>query len=235
LRKRKAEGLKLSMIFLAGLIVGAATLIPTIIYTNNATGGTERNIVFDISNAKNIITVLMRFLSFASFEIPYMMGFNNEQRLAIIKDSPWVAPVALILLLTGWAQVGLFIVSFFLKNEDREWKWIKWLTFSTFVLVFICFFFSIRGPNSHMFLVVLPVSMFYSFYCYQRLFRNYKVWKKISAALLILGIVFHIALAKYNFPRTSLYTNRARVCKAINEKNYKMLGTRRSEEWGYGY
>jgi len=83
---------------------------------------------------------------------------------------------------------------------------------------------------------MLPLAMFYSFYCYQRLLSgNALLWKKVFGVCLVLGVLFHIGLAKYYYPKVSLYTDRAKVERAINEKNYKILGNRRADDLGYGY
>jgi len=39
----------------------------------------------------------------------------------------------------------------------------------------------------------------------------------------------------HNFKTISLYKNRKQVQEAIDKRDYKILGTRRSENWGYGY
>ena len=237
IKKDRSLGLKLLPFFLGGLFVGALTLLPTIItYGMHSSGGTEKNIVFAVSNTKNIVTIFARFLSFATFEVPYMLGGDTPSRLAVIKENIWMAPIALILLLVGWVQVAYFVLCFFRKSELPEWKPLKLLVIASILLVYVCFLFSIKGPSSHTFYIMLPLAMFYSFYCYQRLLSgNALLWKKVFGVCLVLGVLFHIGLAKYYYPKVSLYTDRAKVERAINEKNYKILGNRRADDLGYGY
>jgi hypothetical protein len=236
-RKNKLFALKLFPFFLCGLLLGALTLLPTIMaYGTHSSGRAEQNIVFAPSNTMYIVTVYARFLSFASFEIPYMLGGDTPSRMAIIKENIWMAPIAIILLLAGWAQVAYFSICFFLKSDLPEWKPLKIIVIVSILLVYVCFLFSIKGPSSHTFYIMFPLAMFYSFYCYERLLSdNALLWKKVFGIFLVLGVLFHIGLAKYYFPKVSLYTDRAKVERAILEKNYKILGNRRADDLGYGY
>ena len=48
-------------------------------------------------------------------------------------------------------------------------------------------------------------------------------------------VFFYAALALYNYKHKSLYKNREIVNKAIELKDYKIVGERRADKWGYGY
>lgn len=221
-------------ILMLGFLIGISTLIPTYLMYNISSGGTEKNIVFQFSNFENILTVLTRFLSFASFEVPYMLGGSTDQRLEVISNHLWMAPFAGVLLLVGFAQVIFYVWSFFRKNHHVEWNWIRWITFASFSLIFFSFFFSVKGPSSHTFYVMFPVALIYGFYCYSTILNFPKI-KMAFAIYLIFGILFHIGLGMENYKVRSLYVNRNIVQKAIDEKNYKILGLRRADEWGHGY
>jgi hypothetical protein len=82
---------------------------------------------------------------------------------------------------------------------------------------------------------MLPVAMFYSFYCYQWLIRMNRIWLKTLKIAIICGIIFHIGMDLHNYKTISLYKNRKHVQEAIDKRDYKILGSRRSEHWGYGY
>ena len=97
------------------------------------------------------------------------------------------------------------------------------------------FFFSIKGPSSHTFFIVFPMVVFYSFYCHEWLIKEYKLWKKLMRFALFSCVFFYAALALYNYKHKSLYKNREIVEKAIKHKDYKIVGERRSDKWGYGY
>jgi hypothetical protein len=54
-------------------------------------------------------------------------------------------------------------------------------------------------------------------------------------AALVSCFFFYIGLGLYDFKHISLYKNRDKVKEAIEQKNYKLLGERRTDKWGYGY
>lgn len=221
--------------YFSGLFVGALTLIPTLINPALNSGNVESTIQFNIHNISNLPIILLRFLSFASFEIIFILGGSTSGRLAVIRDQIWMTPVVIFLFLVGIAQVILFIRAFFRNNHEKEWKKIKWFTFLSFILIFISFFFSIKGPSSHTFIIMLPVAMFYSFYCYQWLIKKNTFWLKLLKIAVICGLIFHIGMDLHNYKTISLYKNRKQAQEAIDKKDYKILGSRRSENWGYGY
>jgi hypothetical protein len=222
------------LLYLAGLIAGALTLIPTWLHPDPEAGKVASNIVFNWKNIGNIVTILTRYWSFASFEVPYVMG-NSQEKWEVMKEQMWVVPFVLFLLLVGFAQVGLFILSYFIKTENEEWKKMRWLNLFTYLLVFASFFFSIKGPSSHTFCMLLPLPMIYSFYCYEWLVSKKAFVVKLLRIIIISGIFFHVGLGIYNFQHRSLYKDRAKVVEALNKMDYKVLGERRSDQLGYGY
>jgi hypothetical protein len=235
LRSEIKRLVKYLIFYFFGLFIGALTLMPTIINPALNSGNVESTIQINIHNISNFVVILLRFLSFASFEIVFILGGSTSGRLAVIKDQLWMTPFVIFLFLFGIAQLILFIWTFFRNNNESEWKKIKWFTFLSFILIFISFFFSIKGPSSHTFIIMLPVAMFYSFYCYQWLINKNMVWLKLLKIAVICGLIFHIGMDLHNYKTISLYKNRKQVQEAIDKKDYKILGERRSVNWGYGY
>jgi len=234
-RKSYSKLWRYLLTYLSGTAIGLITLIPTIIYPDPAMQGIGSNMVFTPDNFKNIFTVLFRFLSFASFEIPYVMGGGTVERLNVIKSQPWMTPFAVVLLIAGFLQIGLFIISFFLNKDKNGWRKIKWLTFISWQIIFFSFFFSVKGPSSHTFYLMLPVPVIYSFYCYQWLITKKPYMLRFIKIIAICGICFHIGLGLYNFQHKSLYLNRKKAQEALIKMEYKILGERRAEKLGYGY
>jgi len=215
--------------FFTGLLLGAILIIPTFLnYGLYGTGGTESNLVFNPDNFKNILTVLMRFLSLATYEIPYLLGGNTKERLDVVGGFPWIAPSAILLMIAGWLQIAFFLAAFFLKkNKSSEWSIMKILMMFTFILVFVSFFFSVKGPSSHTFYIVLPIPLLYSFYCYAGFVVNFRYFKVTAATAIVLSIILYSGLALYNYNTKSLYKDREKVEAAIENKDYKILGLRR--------
>jgi hypothetical protein len=218
-----------SVYFLAGCIFSGVFLIPTFIkYGLSAgSGDTASNVVFNAANIKEIITVLVRLLSFASFELARFMGANTAERLEYISQSIWAIPFIIIVGIVGFAQVGWMIIAWFRKNELPGWKTMKQLLFFIFLYTYASFFFSVKNPASHTFYLMFPLVMIYSFYCWQPLFR--KKWiRRLAMIFLLSGIIFHVALAIHNFENKSMYIDREKPLKAIQQKDYKVLEERRT-------
>jgi len=216
-------------IFATGCILVASLVIPTFIKFGLAggSGGTASNIFLNTSNIKEIFTVLLRFLSFGSFELTRFMGSNTNVRLEYLAENIWASPFIVIVGITGVAQVAWMIIAWFRKNSFPEWKAMKFLILSAFIVTYFSFFFSVKGPSSHTFYLMFPLVMIYSFYCWQPLFD--KKWIRIIAAIfLISGIVFHFTLALHNFKNKSMYKDRQKPLNAIQQKDYKIMGERRN-------
>lgn len=226
---------KIHVLFLfLGILIGISTLLPTYFFAENWKS-TSSNIVFNIDNLKNIITILMRYLSFASFEVPYILGGSTAKRLEVIKYSIWVVPFVLYLLLFGFLMIGSFIYVYFKNKEQNVWMKIKYLTLFIYLLTFLSFFFSIKGPSSHTFFIVFPMIVYYSFYCHAYLLEKYKLWKKLMYIALVSSVFFYVAIANYNYKHKSMYKNRSQIEKAITQKDHNILGKRRSDTWKNGY
>jgi hypothetical protein len=222
------------LVYLGGLAIGAITLIPTWLHPDPQAGKVASNIVFNWKNIGNIVTILTRYWSFAAYEIPYVMG-NSQEKWEVMKEQIWIVPFCLFLLLVGFAQVGIFILSYFVKTDNEEWKKMRWLNLFTYLLVFTSFFFSIKGPSSHTFCMLLPLPMIYSFYCYEWLVAKKTFVRKLLRIIIISGIFFHVGLGIYNLQHRSLYKDRQKVVEALDKMDYKVLGNRRSDDLGYGY
>lgn len=237
LREDRRRALRLVPIYLCGLCIGAITLLPTISrYGVHSTGGTEKNVVFMLSNLKRVGDIFLRFLSFASFEVNYVMLAVARTSGDITAEQVWMLPIVIVLTVVGWVQVVYFSFCFFLKSELPEWKPLKVLVLATIGMVSLSFLFSLKGPSPHTFYMLFPLSMFYSLYCYQRLLAQRPVlWQRVFGVMVVLGVLFHIGIARYAYSRYSLYTDRARVVKAITDRDYKIVGRRRADDWGYGY
>lgn len=236
LKKYRKSFIKYGLFFILGAGIGFSTLLPTILHPDESRAGkVDSNLVFNRDNFENVVPIMTKFLSFAAYEIPYMLGGDTEKRLQVVKDHIWMAPFTAYLYIFGMAQVGLFILAFFQKNEDETWKKIKWTMLATYIMLFCSFFFSIKGPAPHTFFLLFPLALLYSFYCYRWLFAKNKIWAKLFVTAVICGVFFQIGLGIESYQKKSVYLNRAKAQEAIDKKDYKILGLRRSDGWGYGY
>lgn len=221
------------LFYMFGLFIGALTLIPTFFvkYEHSAT----ENIVFNIDNWGNLPIITLRFFSFASNEIAYVLGGSTEERLTIVYDQIWMSPAVLVLLIMGFLQVGLYVFQLFNKKVTPEFRKIKILVILVLLLLYASFFFSIKGPSSHTFYILLPLALFYAFHSYDWLIKNFKYALTVLKVMIVAGVLFHIGLGLYNYKNHSLYKDRDKVVNALEQMDYKVLGNRRSDNWGYGY
>jgi hypothetical protein len=215
--------------FFMGALTSASLVIPTFLKygLKLGFGETISNIQLNLSNLSRFFIVLARFLSFASFELSRFIGENTIARLNFFEENLWVTPFAVFVGIIGIIQpVVLILLWFSKKNEQRDWRRIKYFILFTFLIVYFSFAFSVKEPSSHTFYVVFPVVMIYSFYCWSKLFKK-KIWRKFAIAFIISGIIFHLGLALGKGPGRSLYKNRDIPELAIEKKDYKIMGERR--------
>lgn len=214
--------------FLAGCILSGVFLLPTFIKYGPAAGSgdTASNIIFNLSNAKEFLTVLSRFLAFGSFEVTLFTGASTASRLTFLNDYLWASPFIIIAALIGYAMIVWMLIAWFRKNNNDGWKTVKRLLLFAFLYTWLSFFFSVKGPSSHTFYLMFPLVMIFSFFCWQPLFKT--KWIRIVALILILcNTIFHVALGFDNFKKHSMYLDREKPLKAIQQKDYKIFGERR--------
>lgn len=218
----------LALYFLAGCLVTGSLLLPVVMaYGIHSGAGGSSGIVFNPANAGQFITVLTRYLSFAAYEIPRFLGPGLRGLIEFISIYYLSAPFVIFVTLIGFAQPVYLVAAFLIRNPAPLFRQVRMLTLLTFILVFLSFFFSVKGPSSHTFYLVFPLVMIYSFYCWAPLFKN-RWFSRLMAMMLVSGIVVHAAIALRNYETKSMYLEREKPSKAILEKNYHLLGERRS-------
>ena len=226
---------RLSSFFAAGLMLGLATLIPTFLQDAVRTPSVRANVVFDPGAAANLAVIPARFFAFASYQVAFWMGPNDAARLGVLKAQPWMAPFAAFLLAVGFLQVVLFVTGLVLREKRPERRELRWVILGALVLTFVSFFFSIKEPTSHTFVVLMPLALFWSFHCYEWLFERKKAWLTLFKVAVICGFLFNAGMGIHSLRDRSLYRDRSRVVRAIDRRDYRELGIRRSDVWGYGY
>src|SRR5882724_655327 len=219
--------------FIAGAILPASLLLPTFFRfgLNSGMGNTLQVVGFNSSNLLQHLNpvegVLGRFLSFASFEIPRFIGRNTAARLDFAKEHLWLLPFLLFLTVVGLLQpLALLVLWFRRRSTQKDWQAIRYFTLGTVALLYLSFMFSMKAPSSHTFYVTLPVAILYSLYCWNEPLRK-PFWRKVALAVVVCGIIFNIGLAAHKYSRSSLYVDRARIQRAIDEHDYRLVGERR--------
>jgi hypothetical protein len=208
-------------------------LLPTYLKYGLAggTGGTTSPITLNSQNFTAFWGILIRSLSFASYEVPRLLGPHTAERLAFLKQEPWLIPLVVFLFVVGTAQMIALVVSWFRRDDSHgDWKPIKYLMLFNVCIIYLSFLFSIKRPQSNHLYVTLPIPMIYSLYCWNRFLNNNR-WqvfaRRFAIVVIVCGIVFHVGLALHNRRSISLYTERPLIESAIEKRDYRILGERR--------
>jgi hypothetical protein len=173
-------------------------------------------------------SILGRFLSLASFELPRFIGRDTSSRVEFIRTNVWLVPFAIFVGVVGLLQpIALLVLWFRKETGQKDWRQIKYLTLFTLVLLYVSFLFSIKPPYSHTLYVTFPVVMLYSLYCWNR-YLTRPGWRKFAAVFLVSGLIFDLGLAVNNLHRQSLYIDRGKVQAAIDARDYRILSERRA-------
>ena len=182
-------------------------------------------------NAKDIFGTLARYLSIASFEMPRFVAEHTRQRFDYFFQSPWLLLPGFFLWLAGYFQPAAMFVFWFFKDHSRkDWKEIKFLMAGTFFLIYACFLFTPDMAASFRILLLFPIVMLYSFYCWDFLAKRSKVWRVLGLVFILSGVYFQIGYTLKNIQaRNSIYAqNRNLTVKAIEAKDYRILAERRA-------
>lgn len=215
--------------FAAGAAPVAALLVPTYLKygLSSGSGGTAGAVRLNAENATALWGIVNRTLSFASFEVARFVGGHTRDRVEFLREEPWLAPFAFFLFAVGVAQVAALLGSWFLRaHTQRDWHAVKYLALLNVLLLYLCFLFSLKPPQSNHLYVTLPVPLLYAFYCWDRLLARPR-WCKLAVAVLVCGVIFHAGLALHNLPRVSLYVDRGAAQRALDARDYRILGERR--------
>jgi hypothetical protein len=215
------------LFFCLGAAIPLAIIIPTYVQYGMAAGSGDAsaNIRINWKNAEQIITVISRYLSFASYELPRFLGSNTPARLALVKQYWPFIPFFVYVLLIGLLQPVILFVYLFLPSKVPFQM--RVLTGITMLIIWISFFFSVKGPSSHTFYITFPLAMIYSVFVWNELFP--RTWfRRIMVGMLVSGIIVSGVLIHEHYSSRSLYKNRELPQKAIAEKNYHFLGERRN-------
>lgn len=216
----------------AGALFVASTLIPTLLHVGLAPvlSASRTNIQFEPSNLTRLPEVIARFFSFGSYELPRFLGTGSPERFGFLRAHPIAAPFAVFAALIGILQALILAGAVFFKHAAVDWRAIRNFTLGTLGLIALSFAFSVKGPASHALYVVFPIVMIYSFYVWVPFFR-FALVRRLAAALLVAGAITHVAIARDSLRTNSLYTNRPLIVRAIQERDYLLLGERRPDIW----
>lgn len=215
--------------FVAGSVFPLIFLLPTWMKFGfqQSGGGMGMAVWFNKDNFIGFFTVLARYYSLASYELPRHLGPDTHFRLQFFQEAPWLILPGVLLVLTGWAQAGLLALGgFFIPYKKPEGAMIHRLAFGGFLLSWMAFWFNAKGAPAVSYYVLLPLILVYSFYVYAWLAER-RSWRIFGAVCLAASLLFELGYLVKVMPSKSLYTNRQIVVDALQQKNYHLFGERR--------
>jgi hypothetical protein len=229
LKNRRYPHLVTSIYFLAGCLISASLVIPTFLKYGFASGSgnTSSNVIFNLANAGEILTIPIRMFSLASFEVSKFIGGDTKERILYLTENIWAAPFNIFAMIIGGVQMIWLTISLFRKNNLQGWKTIRILMVFAIIITYISFLFSVKGPSTHTFYLMLPLAMIYSFYCWHPSFKK-KCINVLAGIFILSSLIFHVSLGLYNYKFHSMYMNRKSPLEAIVTKNFFALNNRRS-------
>jgi hypothetical protein len=215
--------------FILGSILPFDCLLPTLLqYGILKPGGglAHAATLFHFDNFKMVLTILARYLSLPSFEMPRFMGGSTAERWAFLLQIPFVIPVAFFLILVGWVQP--FVLLLYPWFEEKAFWVRRWygLAMSGFLLVWVCFWFSTTGPSAHMYYVLMPMVAAYSFAVWDQLAVK-SFARGLAVVCIFASLWFQTGAACQQISGDSLYQDRDRIVQAIQKKDYQLLAPRR--------
>ena len=225
------SSLKQLSFFLWGALPSLAFVLPTYLHYGFQKAGDISGLLvfFNWRNFLGLFTILARFLSFASFEMPRFLGEHTPDRMAFLARAPWLVPFTVFLLVAGWVQPITFaLFGFFKKDAKADWKAIKWMTLGVIILVWVSFWFTVRNPDAHRYYSVFPFAMIYSLYCWNFLVLK-PFWRKFGTVFLLASLFFQVGytVEMGMEGRSSYLRERGKIEKAIQAQDYRQLGERR--------
>lgn len=216
--------------FLLGSAPLVAVLLPTFLQYgfSKGTGGMGLSKAFNLQNFCQFFVVLARFFSLPSFEMPRFIGPGTHARIEFFKNALWLIPPGLFLILVGWVQPFLLLILGWFKDEKRmDSKAVSAVTLFAFILVWISFWFTSKPPQAHMYYILLPLILVYSFYIWSRLAAS-RFWRVLAMVCLVANLWFEAGYIREMMKIQSMYLDRDKVVKAIDQKDYRILGERRN-------
>ena len=217
--------------FFAGSLIPLFALIPTLwVYGFHALlGGADTAVGFNFHNALSLLTLLARYLSQASFEMPQFAGEHTVDRLAFLQDVLWIALPGIFLTLVGWLQPFLMLILGWRQDPNHpEAQPVYRAVWLIFLMAFGAFCFTYKAPVAHALFVLFPLVTIFSFHVWAKLAPR-PFWKNTAILCLVASLWFQLGFLIYWIPKKSLYLDRAKIQSSIDQKDYRLLAERRPQ------
>ena len=218
--------------FLVGAAAPLAMLVPTVARYGFASlfDALEGTYELNIHNATAIVTIVARFLSFASFELGRFFHPGVATRAEFLRQSPCLIPFVLVLGIVGLVQPFVMLAVLFrpglLKRAGDPCRSVRGLAVATVLLIWVLFLFAARPPIARDYYIVCPVALLTGYLAFGSLVETTRA-RRWAVAILATGVIFHIALATLFLRLHPWADRRLAVERAIEQKDYRILAERR--------
>jgi hypothetical protein len=184
-------------------------------------------VFFNRDNFLSFFTILAQYLSLVCYEMPRFIGPYNVDRFAFLNTAPWLYPPAWFLTLVGWIQPFVLLVfGAFRYPKHPEARWIYGLVMLALLWTWFCFWFTSSGFAAHMYYLFMPIIAVYYFYLWSRLAAKPR-WRAFGILCLAASLCFQTGFMIQMFRKQPLWSDRSRIVKAIQQKDYRLLAERR--------
>jgi hypothetical protein len=216
--------------FLAGAAFPLAFLLPTLLKFgfSQSLPGMGISVLFNPANFLSIYLILPRFFSLGAFEIMrFLLLPGLEHHSDFFRQHPALALPGLFLAVVGWFQVVLMAgMGWFKDNRRPEGILVTRWTFLALLLVWVSFWFTSKEPLAHIYYILSPWVAVYSLYLCNRLAPR-RAWRLFGLVCIMANLWFQAGYGVQAMKTQSLYTDRDKAVRAINQKDDRILGERR--------
>lgn len=215
--------------FAAGSVIPLVFLAPTWVKYGlfQEAGGMHLAMAFNPGNFAAFFTVLARFLSLPCFEMPRFLGENTHLREAFLTGHPVLFLPGVFLWLLGLLQAAaLLAFGFFHDGRRADGQRVTGVVFLGFLLLWASFWFTSKPPDAHIGYILAPLACVYSLYIWSR-FARFRAGRVLGVVCLLANLWFQAGYLAVMMKTQSLYLDRGKVERAIEGKDYRILGERR--------
>lgn len=211
-----------------GALVPLSFLLPTLILYGFQSGAPGLGLFtsFNFQNFTAIYLILPRFFSFATFEVQRFLLFQGmEHHSDFFRLHPFLILPGFFLILVGWAQAASLILAPLWAKEKKDRPILRW-TWITVGLLWASFWLTSKEPLAHIYFILWPLVAAYSLHLWAPLYAK-RGWRIFTWTCLAANLWFQTGYMAHAFKAGSLYIDREKVVKAIETKDYHLLGERR--------
>jgi hypothetical protein len=112
------------------------------------------------------------------------------------------------------------------KVQGSPFARLSLLTAFVFMMIWASFWFTVKLPLSHIYIVFFPLVMLFSCHCWER-FAGEERWRTAAKVFLMVALYFQAAFAFRVAPTDSMMLQREAIAKALQAKDYRLFGERR--------